>query len=137
MVAADVVVAPLLSTATAVMAKLPTRAFVQFIWYGGVVRLPINEVPAKNATCATLPSTSNAFAANVSGPGAEIVVSTAGAVSVTLGAALPAGPQPATARARFRRPPVIVRPASDGIGSTLLRMSVFSAAVVSEQRVSN
>src|ERR1051325_5870293 len=107
--------------------------FVQSSWYGGAVTLPTSDVPAKNATCVTTPSASDAVARSVSGPGAAIAPSTDGAVSVTVGDALFAGPHWLMARPTFKRPPLIVLPASAGIGSTLLRISDFSVGVPSVQ----
>src|SRR5262249_8261203 len=83
---------------------------------------------------ATLPL-STASAATATGPGMSYAASTDGVVSVTVGAVLPCGPHAATALATFRRPPVVVLPDSDAIGSTLFSSTVLSDAVfVCEQR---
>ena len=49
-IAADVLVAPLLSVATAVSAKLPTSGAVHVKSNGGAASTPMSAVPAKNAT---------------------------------------------------------------------------------------
>src|SRR5438094_3589418 len=83
-----------------------------------------------------LPFASPAVARSVTLAGAPYVAASGGSVNVTNGDVLPAGPHAATARPTFRRPPVIVRPASAGIGSTVFSNRFLTAAVLAVQRES-
>ncbi len=81
----DVVLAPALSTATAVIVYEPAATLDQVTLYGAVVSLPISVAPAKKSTRDTVPSLSLAFALTTNVAGAVAVAPLAGLVSDTVG----------------------------------------------------
>src|SRR5258705_330600 len=84
--AADVVVAPLSSRATAVSEYVPAPALFQVKLYGEAVALPRSVVPAKKSTRAIVPSASLAVALMAMLAGAVNVAPLAGLVSAAVGA---------------------------------------------------
>jgi hypothetical protein len=88
----DVLLAPPLSTATAVSEYVPAGTLLHVTLYGELASLPISVVPAKKSTRETVPSLSLAFALTSTVAGADTVVPFAGLVSVTVGGVLPPPP---------------------------------------------
>src|SRR6188474_821924 len=82
---AEVVVAPSLSVATAVITCAPTVAFAQVAPKDGPVEIPIEAPSTKNSTRATVPSESPAFAAIATDVGASKLALFAGDVIDTVG----------------------------------------------------
>ncbi len=83
--AADVVLAPTLSVATAVTEYVPAATLAHVAAKGAEVIAPIRAVPAKNSTRATAPPLSLAEATNGMVAGAANVAPPTGEVSATVG----------------------------------------------------
>jgi hypothetical protein len=82
----EVVAAPVLSVAFAVIECVPAGAFVHVKVKGAVVDVPNNVAPLKKSTLLTDPSASNAFAIIVIFAGVVKVLLSAGMVILTVGA---------------------------------------------------
>ncbi len=81
----EVVVAPLLSVAIAVMLYVPAETFVQSYAYGEVISVLSVVEPFLNCTLCMVPSGSDAFALSVIDAGAVNVALFVGEVSETVG----------------------------------------------------